>query len=180
MGSGTGQEVAVGEEGELLIRGYMITQGYYKKPEETAEAIDGDGWLHTGDTVVLRADGHIRFVGRFKDQLRVGGENVSPAEVEAFLMAHEAIDQVAVVGYPDARLGEVAVAFVVAASGQTVTSEETAAYCKGRIASFKSPRHVLSVDAISHDRERQRCRSTNCVPLALERLGDPTADQAAE
>ncbi len=175
----TGQEIAVGEEGELLIRGYMITQGYYRKPEETAEAIDGDGWLHTGDTVVLRADGHIRFVGRFKDQLRVGGENVSPAEVEAFLMAHEAIDQVAVVGYPDARLNEVVVAFVVAAPGMTVTSEEIAAYCKGRIASFKSPRHVLSVDAFpmtaSGKVQKHKLRA-----LALERLGDPTADQAAE
>ena len=177
--SETGQEVAVGEEGELLIRGYMITQGYYRKPEETAEAIDGDGWLHTGDTVVLRADGHIRFVGRYKDQLRVGGENVSPAEVEAFLMAHEAIDQVAVVGYPDARLGEVAVAFVVPGPGLTVTSEEIAAYCKGRIASFKSPRHVLSVDAFpmtaSGKVQKHKLRT-----LALERLGDPTADQAAE
>ena len=177
--SETGEEVAVGEEGELLIRGYMITQGYYKKPEETAEAIDGDGWLHTGDTVVLRADGHIRFVGRYKDQLRVGGENVSPAEVEAFLMAHEAIDQVAVVGYPDARLNEVAVAFVVAAPGQTVTGEEIAAYCKGRIASFKSPRHVLCVEAFpmtaSGKVQKHKLRK-----LALERLGDPTADQAAE
>ena len=175
----TGQEVAVGEEGELLIRGYMITQGYYKKPEETAEAIDGDGWLHTGDTVVLRADGHIRFVGRYKDQLRVGGENVSPAEVEAFLMAHEAIDQVAVVGYPDPRLNEVAVAFVVTGLGLTVTGEEIAAYCKGRIASFKSPRHVLSVDAFpmtaSGKVQKHKLRK-----LALERLGDPTADQAAE
>ncbi|MDD9991324.1 MAG: AMP-binding protein [Rhodospirillales bacterium] len=177
--SETSQEVAVGEEGELLIRGYMITQGYYRKPEETAEAIDGDGWLHTGDTVVLRADGHIRFVGRYKDQLRVGGENVSPAEVEAFLMAHEAIDQVAVVGYPDARLNEVAVAFVVPGPGLTVTSEEIAAYCKGRIASFKSPRHVLSVDAFpmtaSGKVQKHKLRK-----LALERLGDPTADQAAE
>ncbi|MDE0387852.1 MAG: AMP-binding protein [Rhodospirillales bacterium] len=177
--TGTGREVAVGEEGELLIRGYMITQGYYKKPEETAEAIDGDGWLHTGDTVVLRADGHIRFVGRYKDQLRVGGENVSPAEVEAFLMAHQAIDQVAVVGYPDARLGEVALAFVVTAPGKAVTNEEIAAYCKGRIASFKSPRHVLPVDAFpmtaSGKVQKHKLRK-----LALERLGDPTADQAAE
>ena len=177
--SETGREVAVGEEGELLIRGYMITQGYYRKPEETAEAIDGDGWLHTGDTVVLRADGHIRFVGRFKDQLRVGGENVSPAEVEAFLMAHETIDQVAVVGYPDARLGEVAVAFVVTAPGQTVTSEEIAAYCKGRIASFKSPRHVLCVDSFPMTASG-KVQKHKLRVLALDLLGDPTADRAAE
>ncbi|MDE0202659.1 MAG: AMP-binding protein, partial [Rhodospirillaceae bacterium] len=175
----SGQEVAVGEEGELLIRGYMITQGYYRKPEETAEAIDREGWLHTGDTVVLRADGHIRFVGRYKDQLRVGGENVSPAEVEAFLMAHEAIDQVAVVGYPDARLNEVAVAFVVPAPAKRVTSEEIAAYCKGRIASFKSPRHVLPVDAFPMTASG-KVRKHRLRKLALDRLGDPTADRAAE
>ena len=175
----TGREVAIGEEGELLIRGYMITQGYYRKPEETAEAIDADGWLHTGDSVVLRADGHIRFVGRFKDQLKVGGENVAPAEVEAFLMAHEAIDQVAVVGYPDPRLGEVAAAFVVTAPGKSVAGDEIAGYCKGRIASFKSPRHVLTVDAFpmtaSGKVQKHRLRA-----LALDMLGDPTADQAAE
>ena len=179
----SGREAAAGEEGELLIR-YMITQGYYRKPEETAAAIDGDGWLHTGDTCVLRADGHIRFVGRFKDQLRVGGENVSPAEVEAFLMAHEAIDRVAVVGYPDPRLGEVAVAFVVAAPGgavpvETVSGEEIAAWCKGRIASFKIPRHVLPVEAFpmtaSGKVQKHKLRA-----LAIEILGDPTADRAAE
>ena len=175
----TGREVAAGAEGELLIRGYMITQGYYRKPEETAEAIDADGWLHTGDTVVLRADGHIRFVGRFKDQLKVGGENVAPAEVEAFLMAHEAIDQVAVVGYPDSRLGEVAVAFVVTAPGKSVAGDEIAGYCKGRIASFKVPRHVLTVAAFpmtaSGKVQKHRLRA-----LALDMLGHPTADQAAE
>ena len=175
----SGRTVEDGEEGELLIRGYMITQGYYKKPEETAEAIDPDGWLHTGDTAVLRADGHIRFIGRFKDQLRVGGENVSPAEVEAFLMAHEAVDQVAVVGYPDPRLGEVAVAFVVAAPGKTVSGDEIAACCKGRIASFKIPRHVLRVDAFpmtaSGKVQKHKLRA-----LALETLGDPTADSNAD
>ena len=175
----SGREAAAGEEGELLIRGYMITQGYYRKPEETAAAIDGDGWLHTGDTAVLRADGHIRFVGRFKDQLRVGGENVSPAEVEAFLMAHAAIDRVAVVGYPDPRLGEVAVAFVVAAPGGAVSGEEIAAWCKGRIASFKIPRHVLPVEAFpmtaSGKVQKHKLRAR-----AIEILGDPTADRAAE
>ena len=174
----TGREVETGAPGELLIRGYMITQGYYKKPEETAEAIDSDGWLHTGDTVVLRADGHIRFVGRYKDQLKVGGENVSPAEVEAFLMAHETIDQVAVVGYPDPRLNEVAVAFVVATPGRSISGAAITAYCKGRIASFKIPRHVLCVDALpmtaSGKVQKHKLRA-----LARDLLGDPTADSAA-
>ena len=175
----TGREVAAGEEGELLIRGYMITQGYYRKPEETAEAIDGDGWLHTGDTALLRADGHIRFVGRYKDQLKVGGENVAPAEVEAYLMAHEAIDQVAVVGYPDPRLAEVAVAFVVTAPGRSVSSAEIAAYCKGRIAGFKIPRHVLCVDAFpmtaSGKVQKHKLRA-----LALDMLCEPATTAMAE
>lgn len=144
----TGRERAPGEEGALLIRGYMITRGYYHDREATEAAIDGDGWLHTGDTALLRPDGHIRFVGRYKDQLKVGGENVSPAEVEAFLMAHPAIDQVAVVGYPDPRLAEVAVAFVVTTPGAVITATEVAGFCKNRIASFKIPRHTLTVDAL--------------------------------
>ena len=87
-------------------------RGYYEKPEATAAAIDADGWLHTGDMGLLRADGHLRFMGRYKDMLKIGGENVDPMEVEAFLMAHPAVNLVAVVGFPDARLSEVGVAFV--------------------------------------------------------------------
>ena len=170
----TGRERKPGEEGELLIRGYMITRGYYKKPEATEAAIDGDGWLHTGDTALLRADGHTRFVGRYKDQLKVGGENVSPAEVEAFLMAHPAIDQVAVVGYPDPRLAEVAVAFVVAAPGRAISTADLAGFCKGRIASFKIPRHVLTVDALpmtaSGKVQKHKLRAQ-----ALRMLDDPAA-----
>ncbi len=168
----TGREREPGEEGELLIRGYMITQGYYKKPEATAAAIDGDGWLHTGDTALLRADGHIRFVGRYKDQLKVGGENVSPAEVEAFLMAHPAIDQVANVGYPDPRLAEVAVAFVVPADGRTISTVELAAFCKGRIASFKIPRHALTVDALPMTASG-KVQKHKLPSQALRMLGDP-------
>ena len=104
---------------------------------------------------------------------------MAPAEVEAFLMAHEAIDQVAVVGYPDARLGEVAVAFVVPAAGATVTSADVAAFCKGRIASFKAPRHALPLDAFpmtaSGKVQKHRLRA-----LALDLLGDPTADADAD
>ncbi len=170
----TGAEKAPGEEGELLIRGYMITPGYYKDPDATARAIDADGWLRTGDTALLRADGHIRFVGRYKDQLKVGGENVAPAEVEAFLATHAAIEQVAVVGYPDPRLAEVAVAFVVPAAGSAVSSEEVAAFCKGRIASFKTPRHTLAVEALPMTASG-KVRKHELRALALDLLGDPTA-----
>ncbi len=144
----TGADKPIGEQGELLVRAYMITRGYYNKPKETAEAIDAEGWLHTGDTAAIRADGHVRFIGRFKDQLKVGGENVSPAEVEAFLMGHPSVDQVAVVGYPDPRLTEVALAFVVPRADKAVTTDALAAHCKGKIASFKIPRHVLVVESL--------------------------------
>ena len=141
----TGRQMPPGEQGEFLVRSYQIMKGYYNKPEETASVIDADGWLHTGDTGLLRTDGHLRFIGRFKDILKVGGENVSPAEVEAFLMALPEVDQVAVVGYPDARLAEVPVAFIVAADGAAVDFDAVARHCKGNIASYKIPRYVLCV-----------------------------------
>jgi acyl-CoA synthetase (AMP-forming)/AMP-acid ligase II len=104
----TGVECPRGSPGEIVVRGYPLMLGYYGKPAETARAIDRDGWFHTGDMGVLRADGHLHFVGRYKDMLKVGGENVDPMEVEAFLMGHSAIKGAAVVGRPDPRLSEVA------------------------------------------------------------------------
>jgi fatty-acyl-CoA synthase len=142
----TGQDQPVGVPGELLVRGYMVTAGYYENPQATAAAIDGQGWLHTGDTVLMRADGHIRFMGRYKDMLKVGGENVAPAEVEAWIMKLPAVAEVAVVGLPDARLAEVPVAVVRVHPGASVTEEQVIAHCRGRIASFKVPRHVLLLD----------------------------------
>ena len=108
----TGVDQPVSAPGEILARSYMVTEGYYKRPEETARALDKDGWFHTGDMGVMRPDGHLRFLGRYKDMLKIGGENVDPMEVEGFLMSHPAIRMAAVVGIPDARLSEVAVAFV--------------------------------------------------------------------
>jgi fatty-acyl-CoA synthase len=135
--------------GEILVRSYMNTPGYYRQPEATAQTIDAEGWLHTGDMGVLRVDGHLRFLGRYKDILKVGGENVSPAEVEAFVLSHPAVAQVAVVGYPDERLAEVPVAFVVRRANSAATTEaDLIGHCRGRIAGFKVPRHVLFVDAL--------------------------------
>ena len=142
----TGADQPVSVPGEILVRGYMVTQGYYKRPEETARAIDEGGWFHTGDMGLLRPDGHMRFLGRYKDILKIGGENVDPMEVEAFLMSHPAIDVAAVVGLPDARLSEVAVAFVQLAPGCTLVEREVIEHCRGRVASFKIPRHVVFVD----------------------------------
>jgi fatty-acyl-CoA synthase len=142
----TGADQPVSVPGEILVRGYIVTKGYYKRPEETARAIDADGWFHTGDMGLLRPDGHMRFLGRYKDMLKIGGENVDPMEVEAFLMNHPAIDVAAVVGLPDARLSEVAVAFVQLAPGAALGEREVIEYCRGRVASFKIPRHVALVD----------------------------------
>jgi fatty-acyl-CoA synthase len=135
-----------GVPGEILVRSYMLMQGYYNKPEETARAIDASGFLHTGDMGLIRPDGHLRFMGRYKDMLKIGGENVDPMEVEAFLMTHPAVNLAAVVSLPDARLTEVAVAFVRTEPGRAITEPELVDYCRGKIASFKIPRRVALVD----------------------------------
>ncbi|MGH7302049.1 MAG: AMP-binding protein, partial [Candidatus Rokuibacteriota bacterium] len=135
-----------GVPGEILVRSYMTMRGYYGKPAETAQALDPEGWLHSGDMGIMRSDGHLRFVGRYKDMLKIGGENVDPMEVEAFLMSLAGINLAAVVSFPDPRLSEVGVAFVKREPGHAVTDAEVLAQCKGRIASFKIPRHVIFVD----------------------------------
>jgi len=138
----TGAEQPVGEPGEIVVRTPFVMQGYYKQPEETARALDGEGWFHTGDMGLLRPDGYLRFIGRHKDMLKVGGENVDPVEVEGYLAGHASVQDVAVVGCPDPKLTEVPVAFVVVRSNATLTAAELIASCRGRIASFKIPRRI--------------------------------------
>ena len=142
----SGDSQPPGELGEICLRGYSVMQGYYRKPEETARTVDADGWLHSGDVGFLREDGCLRFMGRDKDMLKVGGENVDPMEVEAFLLADPRINHVAVVGLPDPRLAEVPVAFVIREVGAELSEEEIVGLCRGRLASFKIPRRVFFVD----------------------------------
>jgi fatty-acyl-CoA synthase len=142
----TGRDQPAGTPGEIRVRGYTMMLGYYEKPEATAAALDAEGWLHTGDMGLFRPDGYLRFIGRYKDMLKIGGENVDPMEVEAYLMSHPAIAVAAVVSYPDPRLSEVGVAFVRCTPGHTLTEGDVLAHCRGRIASFKIPRHVVFVD----------------------------------
>ncbi len=142
----TGATLPPSTMGELCVRGYAIMQGYYKRPEATAEAIDGAGWFHTGDVATLRDDGSVRFLGRYKDLLKVGGENVDPTEVEAFLLTHPAVNKAQVVGVPDARLTEVACACIVVEPGQSITDADLDGFCRGKMASFKIPRHLVIVD----------------------------------
>jgi fatty-acyl-CoA synthase len=132
--------------GELCVRGYALMQGYYRMPEETAQAIDEEGWFHTGDLATIRNDEGVRFIGRYRDMLKVGGENVDPVEVEAFLLGHPAVNRVQVIGVPDRRLSEVACACVVPENGARLTLEEVDAYCRGRLASFKIPRYLLVLE----------------------------------
>jgi fatty-acyl-CoA synthase len=141
----TGQSLPPGTMGELCTRGYGVMQGYYQKPEETAQAVDANGWLHTGDMAIMHADGMVRFLGRYKEILKVGGENVDPVEVEAFLLQHPAVNQVKIVGVPDTHLNEVGVACIVLNSGTHVTAADLMEFCRGKLASFKIPRHVLFV-----------------------------------
>ncbi|GAC1586209.1 MAG: AMP-binding protein [Acidimicrobiales bacterium] len=137
-----GRTVERGAPGEFCTRGYSVMLGYWQDPERTAEAIDADGWMHTGDLATMDEDGYVSIVGRIKDMIIRGGENVYPREVEEFLYGHPDIVDVQVVGIPDVKYGEELVAWVQVRPGATVTREDIAAYCAGRIAHFKIPRYV--------------------------------------
>jgi acyl-CoA synthetase (AMP-forming)/AMP-acid ligase II len=142
----TGAELPRNVRGELVARGPQVFAGYFGDPEQTAAVMDAAGFFHTGDLCSIDENGHVLFHGRLKDMLKVGGENVAAVEVESFLSTHPAIKMAQVVGVPDDRLVEVPAAFVELAPGQSVTEDEVIAFCKGKIASFKVPRHVRFVD----------------------------------
>ncbi|MER5787440.1 FadD3 family acyl-CoA ligase [Streptomyces sp. NPDC001980] len=141
----TGQDVGAGRDGEILVRGYNVTRGYWEDPEATAATIDPGGWLHTGDIGRLDADGNLAVVDRKKEMFIVGGFNAYPAEIEKLLLGCEAIAQVAVVGVPDERLGEVGCAFVVPRPGADPTEREVIAWAREHMANFKVPRRVRFV-----------------------------------
>lgn len=141
-------EVRIADDGEVLVRGYSVMQGYFDDPVATAEAIDADRWLHTGDLGSFTASGRLRIVGRKKDMFIVGGFNAYPAEIEGFLMEHPAVAQAAVIGVPDERLGQVGKAFLVLKSGREVAAEEVIAWSRDRMAGFKVPRFVEFLDAL--------------------------------
>jgi len=141
-----GVEVRIADDGEVLVRGYGVMQGYLDDPAATAEAIDADGWLHTGDLGNLDDAGRLRVVGRKKDMFIVGGFNAYPAEIEGFLMKHPAVAQAAVIGVPDERLGQVGKAFVV--RKDAVSAEELISWCRDHMAGFKVPRLVQFVEAL--------------------------------
>jgi fatty-acyl-CoA synthase len=144
----TGRDQPVDREGELWLRGRPVTAGYYDKPEETAKAFTADGWFKTGDLAVRDAAGRVVFLGRLREVLRINHFMVSPGEIEAYLQTHPKVLQAFVIGVPDPRTNEAAVAYVIPRPGATLTEEEVIAHCRGHIASFKVPRHVRVVPEV--------------------------------
>jgi fatty-acyl-CoA synthase len=142
------REVPEGEAGELCARGHNVMSGYYHNPEATGRAIDPEGWLHTGDMAIRREDGNYRIVGRCKELIIRGGENIYPPEVEEFLHHHPDVAEVAVIGLPDPRFGEIVGAWVVPRPGASLDAEGLRAYCQGQIAHFKIPAHFAIVPSL--------------------------------
>jgi HIP---CoA ligase len=143
-----GQDLPPGERGEILVGGYGVMPGYWNDPEKTAEAVDGDGWLHTGDIGVLDEHGNLAIVDRKKEMFIVGGFNAYPAEIEALLLHHEDVAQAAVIGVPDAALGEVGWAYVVATPGTTIEPDAVISWARGAMSNYKVPRRVIVVDSL--------------------------------
>jgi fatty-acyl-CoA synthase len=143
----TSQVVPIGAAGELCTRGYSVMLGYWNNPEATANAIDRARWMHTGDLATMDAEGYINIVGRIKDMIIRGGENVYPREIEEFLYTHPKVSDVQVIGVPDTKYGEEIMAWVKVKPGEQVTGEELKEFCKGQIAHYKVPRYFKFVDA---------------------------------
>jgi len=143
----TGIEQPRGIQGEILTRGYLIMRGYYKMPEATRQAIDEQGWLHTGDIGTQDENGYFKITGRLKDMIIRGGENIYPREIEEFLYTHEAVRDVQVVGVPDLKYGEEICAFIIPREGKRITGEEVISFVKAGLSRFKSPRYALFVDS---------------------------------
>jgi len=161
-----------GQTGELCTRGYSVMLGYWENPEATSEAIDATGWMHTGDLATMDDEGYVNIVGRIKDMVIRGGENVYPREVEEFLYQHPAIVDVQVVGVPDAKYGEELCAWVRLRDGQSLSIEELREFCQGRIAHFKIPRYLRLTDefplTVTGKVQKFRMREISVAELGLE------------
>ncbi len=144
---GDGAVLQRGQAGELCTRGYSVMLGYWDEPEKTDEAVDAEGWMHTGDLAVIDDEGYGNIVGRIKDMVIRGGENVYPREVEEFLFRHPKVEDVQVVGVPDPRFGEELCAWVKLRTGETATEVEIVDFCRGQIAHYKIPRYVRFVES---------------------------------
>ena len=143
----TNTEVPPGTQGEVVCRGYNVMKGYYQLPEATAQAIDADGWLHSGDLGTMDVKGYFKITGRIKDMIIRGGENISPREIEEFLLRMAGVRDIQVAGIASQKLGEEVGAFVIRKDGATITEEDVRDFCRGQIANFKVPKYVFFVDA---------------------------------
>ena len=141
----SGETLPDGVSGELCARGHNVMLGYYNMPDRTAEAIDSEGWLHTGDFALRQPDGYFRITGRLKDMIIRGGENIAPREIEELLYQHPAVEDVQVVGVPDRKFGEEILAWIKLRQGQTLAASDVREYCHSRLAHFKTPRYVKFV-----------------------------------
>ncbi|HEU0264097.1 MAG TPA: AMP-binding protein [Geobacterales bacterium] len=143
----SGVTLPPGKQGELCTRGYLVMKGYYKMPEETAKAIDKDGWLHTGDLAIMDENGYCKITGRIKQMIIRGGENIYPREIEEYLYTHPNISDIQVYGVPDQKYGEQVMAAIILKKGVTMTEEEVRDFCRGKIANYKVPKYVKFVDS---------------------------------
>jgi len=168
----TDQVVHAGQQGELQTRSSMVMQGYYNMPDATADAIDADGWLHTGDLATVDEDGYYKITGRLKDMIIRGGENVYPREIEEFLYTHPQIDDVQVIGVPDQRFGEEVMAWVRLKSDADATEDSIRDFCRGRIAHYKVPRYVKLTDefpmTVTGKVQKYRMREQSIEELGLQ------------
>jgi fatty-acyl-CoA synthase len=168
----TGLVVERGLPGELCTRGYSVMLGYWEDPDRTAEAVDRAGWMHTGDLATMDDDGYLNIVGRSKDMVIRGGENVYPREIEEFLYTHEAIADVQVIGVPDAKYGEELCAWVIARAGAELDEDAVRDYCRGRLAHFKVPRYVIFADefpmTVTGKVQKFKMRETSVERLGLQ------------
>ena len=168
----TGQVVPRGSSGELCTRGYCVMLGYWNDPAATAAAVDEAHWMHTGDLATMDGDGYIRIVGRIKDMIIRGGENISPREVEEFLYTHPDVEDAQVIGVPSVRYGEEVMAWVKPRAGAAVTGDELRAFCRGEIATYKIPRYWKLVDAfpltVTGKVQKYRMREISTAELKLE------------
>jgi fatty-acyl-CoA synthase len=168
----TGRTLPRGETGEFCTRGYSVMLGYWDEPEKTAEAIDRAGWMHTGDLATMDESGYLNIVGRTKDMVIRGGENIYPREIEEFLYSHPAISDVQVIGVPDARFGEELCAWIRRRDGATLTEDEVREYCRGQLAHYKVPRYVRFVDefpmTITGKIQKYKMREASIEDLGLQ------------
>jgi fatty-acyl-CoA synthase len=168
----TGATIERGQPGEFCTRGYSVMSGYWEDPERTATAIDDDGWMHTGDIGVMADDGYVNIVGRIKDMVIRGGENIYPREIEEFLYTHPGVADVQVIGVPDAKYGEELMAWVKPMPDASIDAESVRAFCQGKIAHYKVPRYVKVVDefpmTVTGKVRKVEMRETSIAELGLE------------